>query len=96
MKHKKRDRKGVIVMGLTSIIHNIFNGLKHLLYPVVDFLYYNDEEIFATSKVVSCITILLVLVAWLYKLYMLLAIGLFISGISLLIVVATALVSIWK
>lgn len=62
----------------------------------MDFLYYNDEEIFATSKIVSYITILLVLVAWLYKLYMLLAIGLFISVISLLIVVATALVSIWK
>lgn len=96
MKHKKEIEKGVITMGLTSIIHNIFNGLKQLLYPVADFLYYNDEEIFATSKVVSYITILLVLVAWLYKLYMLLAIGLFISVISLIIVVATALVSIWK
>ena len=83
-------------MGLTSIIHNIFNGLKQLLYPVADFLYYNDEEIFATSKVVSCITILLVLVAWFYKLYILLGIALFISVISLIIVVATALVSIWK
>lgn len=83
-------------MGLTSIIHNIFNGLKQLLYPVADFLYYNNKTIFATSKVVSYITILLVLVAWLYKLYMLLAIGLFISVISLIIVVATALVSIWK
>ena len=37
-------------MGLMNVIHNIFNGLKHLLYPVADFLYYNDEEIFATSK----------------------------------------------
>lgn len=83
-------------MGLMGVIHNIFNGLKHLLYPVADFLYYNDEEIFVTSKIVSYITILLVLVAWLYKLYMLLAIGLFISVISLIIVVATALVSIWK
>jgi len=83
-------------MGVMNIIHNIFNGLKHLLYPVANFLYYNDEEIFATSKVVSCITILLVLVAWFYKLYILLGIALFISVISLLVVVATALVSIWK
>lgn len=83
-------------MGLMSIIHNIFNGLKHLLYPVMDFLYYNDEEIFATSKIVSCITILLVLVAWFYKIYILLAIGITISIISLLIITATALISIWK
>lgn len=83
-------------MGLTNIIHNIFNGLKHLLYPVMDFLYYNGEEIFATSKIVSYITILLALVAWFYKLYILLGIVIFISVISLLIVVATALVSIWK
>lgn len=83
-------------MGLTSIIHNIFNGLKHLLYPVANFLYYNDEEIFATSKNVSYITILLALVAWFYKLHILLGIVIFISVIDLLIIVATALVSIWK
>ena len=50
-------------MGLMSIIHNIFNGLKHALHPVVNFLYYNNEEICATSKIVSYLTILLVLVA---------------------------------
>lgn len=83
-------------MGLMNIVHNIFNGLKHLLYPVADFLYYNDEEIFATSKIVSYITILLALVAWFYKLYILLGIVIFISVIDLLIIVATALVSIWK
>ena len=83
-------------MGLMGVIHNIFNGLKHLLYPVEDFLYYNEEEIFATSKIVSYITILLGLVACFYKLYILLGIVLFISVTSLLIVVATALVSIWK
>lgn len=83
-------------MGLTSIIHNIFNGLKQLLYTVMDFLYYNDEEIFATSKIVSYITILLALVAWFYKLHILLGMVIFISVISLIIVVATALVSIWK
>lgn len=83
-------------MGLMNIIHNIFNGLKRLLYPVANFLYYNDEEIFATSKIVSYITILLALVAWFYKLHILLGIVIFISVIDLLIIVATALVSIWK
>jgi len=83
-------------MGLMNIIHNIFNGLKHLLYPVANFLYYNVEEIFATSKIVSCITILLALVAWFYKLHILLGIVIFISVIDLFIIVATALVSIWK
>lgn len=83
-------------MGLMSIIHNIFNGLKHVLYPVVTFLYYNDEEIVATSKIASYLTILLVLVAWFYKIYILLAIGIAISIINLLIITATALISIWK
>lgn len=83
-------------MGLMNIIRNMFNGLKHLLYPVANFLYYNDEEIFATSKIVSYITILLALVAWFYKLHILLGIVIFISVTSLLIIVATALVSIWK
>lgn len=83
-------------MGLMNIIHNIFNGLKHVLYPVVNFLYYNDEKIVATSKIVSYLTILLVLVAWFYKIYILLAIGIAISIISLLIITATALISIWK
>lgn len=83
-------------MGLMNVIHNIFNGLKHALYPVVNFLYYNNEEICATSKIVSYLTILLVLVAWFYKIYILLAIGISISIISLLIITATALISIWK
>ena len=83
-------------MGLMNIIHNIFNGLKHALCLVVNFLYYNDEEIVATSKIVSYLTILLVLVAWFYKIYILLAIGISISIISLLIITATALISIWK
>ena len=83
-------------MGLMNIIRNMFNGLKHLLYPVANFLYYNDEEIFATSKIVSYITILLALVAWFYKLHILLGIVISISVTSLLIIVATALVSIWK
>lgn len=83
-------------MGLMNILHNIFNGLKHALYPVVNFLYYNNEEIAATSKIVSYLTILLVLVAWFYKLHILLGMAIFISVTSLLIIVATALVSIWK
>lgn len=83
-------------MGLTHILHNIFNGLKHAFYPIINFLYYNEEEVFATSKIVSLVTILLVLVSWLYKLYMLLAISLLVSVLSLIIVVATALIIIWK
>lgn len=83
-------------MGLMNIIHNIFNGLKHVFYPVANFLYYNDEEIVATSKIVSYLTILLVLVAWFYKIYILLAIGIAISIINLLIITVTALISIWK
>lgn len=83
-------------MGLTHILHNIFNGLRHIFYPIINFLYYNEEEIFATSKIISYLTILLILVSWFYKLYMLLAITLCISIISLIVVVITALITIWK
>lgn len=83
-------------MGLTHIIHNIFNGLKHAFYPIINFLYYNEEEIFATGKIVSLVTILLVLVSWFYKLYILLAISLLVSVIELIITIVTALIVIWK
>jgi hypothetical protein len=83
-------------MGLTHILHNIFNGLKHAFYPIVNFLYYNEEEVFATTKIVSLVNILLMLVSWFYKLYMLFAISLLISIIGLIITIATALIVIWK
>ena len=40
-------------MGLMHIIHNIFNGLKHVLYPVVNFLYYNNEEKRGVYEIIS-------------------------------------------
>ena len=70
--------------------------MKLLVEPSNKEFSYNSEEICATSKIVSYLTILLVLVAWFYKIYILLAIGISISIISLLIITATALISIWK
>lgn len=83
-------------MGLTHIIHNIFNGLKHALFIIMNFLYYKDEEVMLTVRITAVLCGILSLIAWYIKLRPLLIIILVIAIINLIIAAVTTLQSIWR
>ena len=90
-------------MGLVHIIHNLFNGLKHALFIIMNFLYCKDEEVMLTVRITAVLCGILSLIAWYIKLRSLLIIivviaiiNLIIAIINLIIAAVTTLQSIWR
>lgn len=88
MNHKKEIEN---VYG--KMIKKIINILKSIL----DFLYYKDEEVMLTVRIITVLCGLLsVLIVWCVKIHLLLSIIVVILFINLIIAVITTLQSIWR
>ena len=83
-------------MGLMHVLHNVLNGLKHVLFLIMNFLYYKDEEVMLTVRITAVLCGILSLIAWYIQLRTLLIIIIVIAIINLIIAAVTTLQSIWR
>lgn len=80
----------VLILTMIKTILNIFKS-------ILDFLYYKDEEVMLTVRIITVLCGLLsVLIAWYIKIQLLLSIIVVILFINLIIAVITTLQSIWR
>lgn len=79
-------------------IENIYiKKIINIFKSILDFLYYKDEEVMLTVRIitVSC-GLLSILIAWCIKIQLLLSIIIVILFINLIIAVITTIQSIWR
>lgn len=79
-------------------IENVYiKKIINILKSILDFLYYKDEEVMLTVRIITVLCGLLsVLIAWYVKIQLLLSIIVVILFINLIIAVITTLQSIWR
>lgn len=79
-------------------IENIYiKKIINIFKSILDFLYYKDEEVMLTVRIITVLCGLLsILIAWCIKIQLLLSIILVILFINLIIAVITTIQSIWR
>lgn len=79
-------------------IENIYiKKIINIFKSILDFLYYKDEEVMLTVRIITVLCGLLsILIAWCIKIQLLLSIILVILFINLIIAVVTTIQSIWR
>lgn len=79
-------------------IENVYiKKIINIFKSILDFLYYKDEEVMLTVRIITVLCGLLsVLIAWCIKIQLLLSIIVVILIINLIIAVITTLQSIWR
>ena len=79
-------------------IENIYiKKIINIFKSILDFLYYKDEEVMLTVRIITVLCGLLsILIAWCIKIHLLLSIVLVILFINLIIAVITTIQSIWR
>ena len=79
-------------------IENIYiKKIINIFKSILDFLYYKDEEVMLTVRIITVLCGLLsILIAWCIKIHLLLSIILVILFINLIIAVITTIQSIWR
>lgn len=79
-------------------IENIYiKKIINIFKSILDFLYYKDEEVMLTVRIITVLCGLLsILIAWCIKIQLLLSIILIILFINLIIAVITTIQSIWR
>lgn len=88
MNHKKE---------IENVYGKMIKKISNILKSILDFLYYKDEEVMLTVRIITVLCGLLsVLIAWCVKIHLLLSIIVVILFINLIIAVITTLQSIWR
>lgn len=79
-------------------IENIYiKKIINIFKSILDFLYYKDEEVMLTVRIITVLCGLLsILIAWCIKIQLLLSIIIVILFINLIIAVITTIQSIWR
>lgn len=79
-------------------IENIYiKKIINIFKSILDFLYYKDEEVMLTVRIITVLCGLLsILITWCIKIQLLLSIIIVILFINLIIAVITTIQSIWR
>lgn len=85
-------------MNYRKEIENIYiKKIINIFKSILDFLYYKDEEVMLTIRIITVLCGLLsILIAWCIKIQLLLSVILVILFINLIIAVITTIQSIWR
>ncbi len=82
---------------IENVYGKMIKKIISILKSILDFLYYKDEEVMLTVRIITVLCGLLsVLIAWCIKIPLLLSVIVIILFINLIIAVITTLQSIWR